>query len=94
MSKITEMAKKYRLPEKTTEESLPCGQFQKVLRFGNRILVARYFYDPDGKAWVPAVYEFLDDNETSCEDIISLRWVGEERFEDDGHAIAWAMQNV
>jgi len=94
MSKMTDLARTYRLPTKTTEEDLPYGQNQKVLRFGNRILVARYYYQPDGESWIAAVYEFLDDNETSCEDFIGLRWVGEERFKDDGHAIAWAMQNV
>lgn len=93
MSKLTELAKEYRLPWKSTPEDMEC-HWSTVLRYGNRILVAGQWYQPDGKNWMAAVYEFLNDNETSCEDIISLRWVSEERFEDDGHAIAWAMQNV
>jgi len=35
--------------------------------------------------------EFLDDDHT-CEGTIGLRAASEVEFEDDGHAIAWAMQ--
>ena len=38
-----------------------------------------------------ATYEFLDDDHT-CEGAIGLRAASEVEFEDDGHAIAWAMQ--
>ena len=36
-------------------------------------------------------YEFLTDD-TTCEGTIGLRAVSEVEFEDDGHAMAWAMQ--
>ena len=39
-----------------------------------------------------AVYEFLDDDH-SCEGTIGLAAVSDIEFEDDGHAIAWAMKN-
>ena len=93
MSKMTEMAREYRLPLKSTQEDLECF-WSTVLRYGNRILLAGHFYNPDGKSWIAAVYEFLDDNETGIEDAIGLREVAEERFEDNGHAIAWAIQNA
>lgn len=93
MANMIELAKKYRFPIKSTEEDLD-GSWSTVLRYGNRILVAGYYYSPDGKSWTAAVYEFLDDNETSCEDSIGLREVAGERFEDNGHAIAWAIQNA
>ena len=35
--------------------------------------------------------EFLTDNHTS-EGVIGLKAASEVAFEDDGHAIAWAMQ--
>ncbi|MBO7663424.1 MAG: hypothetical protein J6U01_08630, partial [Clostridia bacterium] len=52
------------------------------------------WYNPDGKSWIAAVYEFLDDNATDCEDFIGIREVAEERFTDNGHAIAWAIRNA
>lgn len=93
MSKMVEMAWKYRLPTKSTPEYLAIS-WNTVLKYGDRILLAGYWHNPDGKSWFAAVYEFLDDNATDTEDMIGLRWVGEERFEDEGHAIAWAMQNA
>jgi hypothetical protein len=90
---MVELAWKYRLPTKSTPEDL-ASSWRTVLKYGDRILLAGYWHNPDGKSWFAAVYEFLDDNATDAEDMIGLRWVGEERFEDEGHAIAWAMQNA
>ena len=93
MSKLIELAKEYRLPLKSTPEDLECD-WDTVLLYGKRILLAGYWYHPDGKSWIAVVYEFLDDNETGCEDFIGIREVAEERFEDNGHAIAWAIQHA
>ena len=93
MSKMIEMAKEYRLPLKSTPEDLECD-WETVLRYGDRILLAGHWYNPDGKSWIAAVYEFLDDNATDCEDFIGIREVAEERFTDNGHAIAWAIRNA
>lgn len=87
------MAREYRLPLKSTPEDLE-RDWETVLRYGNRILLAGHWYNPDGKSWIAAVYEFLDDNETSAEDFIGIREVSAERFTDNGHAIAWAIQNA
>lgn len=44
-------------------------------------------------AYFAATYEYLEDEEThDCESTIGLRAVSEVEFEDDGHAMAWAMQ--
>lgn len=91
MSKMTELAEYYKLPNPTTPEDLEM-KWSKVLKFGDRILLAGYFYRPDGKSYFGAVYEFLDDNEQTYEDFMGLREVSEERFEDDGHAIEWALK--
>ena len=91
MSKMTELAEEYKLPNPATPEDLEM-RWGKVLRFGDRILLAGHFYNPDGKSYFGAVYEFLDDNEQTCEDFIGIREVSEERFEDDGHAIEWALK--
>ena len=92
MSKMTDTAQAYRIPLKATQEDLE-GRWKTVLRFGNRILLAGYFYNgPKKPSYFGACYEFLDDDETTCEDAIGLREVSGIEFEDEGHAIAWAMQ--
>ncbi len=54
--------------------------------------MAGYYYNGKGKPrYFGAVYEHLDDD-LSCEGVIGLRTASEVEFEDDGHAIAWAMQ--
>ena len=93
MSRMTELAKEYRLPMKATPEDLGCN-WETVLRYGDRILLAGHWYHPDGKSWIAAVYEFLDEDATDSEDFIGIREVAEERFTDNGHAIAWAIQNA
>jgi hypothetical protein len=56
------------------------------------VVIAGYFYNGQNKpCYFGATYEFLDDDHT-CEGTIGLRAASEVEFEDDGHAIAWAMQ--
>ncbi len=81
----------YKLQNPSTPEDLEC-KWDKVLTFGDKVLVAGYFYNGMGKpCYFGATYEFLEDNFT-CEGTVGLRAVSEVEFEDDGHAIAWAMQ--
>ena len=87
---ITEAMRTYRLPNPTTPEDLEC-RWSKVLTFGDKILLAGHYYNGKGKpCYFGATYEFLSDD-TSCEGTIGLRTVSEVAFEDDGHAIAWAL---
>ena len=95
---MMDRAKEYRLPVRTTPEDLE-SSWQMVLDFEKpdgqkRILLAGYFYNPDGNSWFAAVYEFTNDNETTCEDSIGIREISEERFSTNGNAIAWAIQNA
>ena len=91
--KITEAMKKYRLPNPTTPEDLEC-RWSKVLNFGDKVLLAGYYYNGRNKScYFGAVYEFLTDDH-SCEGTIGLCAVSEVEFEDDGHAIAWAMSQT
>ena len=87
---IENRAKEYRLPMTSTPENLEMS-FSKLLTFGNKVLVAGYFYTYKGNCYYGAAYEFTGSNHT-CEGEVKLTAVSEERFEDDGHAIAWAMQ--
>ena len=88
---INEAMKSLRLPNPTTPEDLEC-RFSKVLTFGDKVLLAGHYWGGKGKpSYFGAAYEFLTDD-TSCEGTIGLRAVSDVEFEDDGHAIAWAMQ--
>lgn len=88
---INEAMKKYRLPNTTTPEDLEC-RWSRILTFGDKIVMAGHFYNGMNKpCYFGAVYEFLTDDRT-CEGMIGLRAASGVEFEDDGHAIAWAMQ--
>jgi hypothetical protein len=90
---IEKAIKTYRLPNPTTPEDLESRwrDWSKVLTFGDKILLAGHYYNGRNKpCYFGAVYERLDDD-LSCEGTIGLRAASEVEFEDDGHAIAWAM---
>ncbi len=90
---INEAMRKYRLPNPTALEDLEC-RWSKVLNFGDKVLLAGYYYTGQNKpCYFGAVYEFLTDDH-SCEGTIGLCTVSEVEFEDDGHAIAWAMNQT
>lgn len=86
---INEAMRTYRLPNPTTPEDLET-RWSKVLNFGDRVLLAGYYYQHNKPCWFGAVYERLDDDMT-CEGAIGLREVSGVIHEDEGHAIAWAM---
>ena len=94
---INEGMKKYRLQNPTTSEALEMrfsGMDGKILNFGDRVLMAGYYWNGKGQpSYYAAVYEHLDDD-LSCEGAIGLRAVSEVEFTDDGHAIAWAMAHL
>ena len=90
MTNLEKAARTYRLPETTTPEKLACG-WSCTVNFGTRVLVAGYAYSHNAPCYYGAVYEHTDSN-LSCEGEIRLIAVSEERFEDNGHALAWAMQ--
>ena len=60
MKKTTaQKAATYRLPEATTPENLEMklmNNLGTILTFGDRILAAGYFYDPNGRSYYGAVY--------------------------------------
>ena len=90
---ITEAIKLYRLPSPTCREDLEC-YWSRILTFGDKLILAGYYYNGPGKpGYFGAVYEFLTDD-TSYDGAIGLCEVSEIEFEDDGHAIEWAMQNA
>ena len=90
MKTLTERANELRLPNPTCQEDLQC-RWSKLLNYGDKVIIAGYHYQGPGKpSYFGAVYEFLTDD-TSCEGAIGIREISEGYFEDDGHAIAWAI---
>ena len=95
MKKTTaQKAASYRLPETTTPEMLEVRLMNDrgtLLTFDDRILVAGYFYDPSGRCYFFFYYRLKNEFYT-CEGEIKLVSISDETFLDNGHAIAWAMQ--
>ena len=90
---INDAMRKYRLPNPTTPEDLEC-RWSRLLNFGDRVVIAGYYYNGQNKpCYFGAVYEFLSEDHT-CEGAIGLRDASEVEFEDDGHAIAWAISRA
>ena len=93
MSRLTERAKTYRLPNPSTPEDLEC-RWSKTLRFGDKVIMAGHYYNGRGKpSFFGAVYEFLTED-SGCEAEIGIREVSGVEFEDAGHAIEWAIRNA
>ena len=57
MSKMTERARTYRLPNPTTPEDLEC-RWSKTLRFGDKVILAGHYYNGTGKASHPTTARF------------------------------------
>jgi len=94
-SKTAAQAETYRLPTASTPENLETWLMHNngtILIFGDRILVAGYFYNPNGRSYFGATYRFATADHT-CEGQVELVSISEDTFEDNGHAIAWAMAN-
>ena len=88
---IKEAERTLRLPNPTTSEDLET-RWSKVLTFGDKVLLAGNYYNGKNQpSYFAAVYEHLDDD-LSCEGSIGLKTVSEVAFTDDGHAMAWALQ--
>ena len=89
MTNLEKNARTYRLPMTTTSENLGCS-WSTVIDFGNRVLLAGYYYMPKANSYFCAVYEHTTEDK-SCEGEIRLTAVSEELFEDAGHALQWGM---
>ena len=88
---IADAMRKFKLPNPSTQEDLE-SRLHKTLNFGDKVLLANYFYNGMNKpSYFGAAYEYLTDDHT-CEGAIGLAAVSDVEFEDDGHAITWAMQ--
>ena len=94
--KTAKKADAYGLHRITTPEVLEMRFIHgsgKTINFGDFTLVAGYYYKPNGGCYYGAVYRFNTKNHT-CEGKVELVSISEDTFEDDGHAIAWAISKV
>lgn len=92
-AKTAVKADTYRLQRTTTPEELEMKMMHNggaILTFGDRILIAGYYYNPNGRCYYGATYSFTTDDHT-IEGKIKLNSISDETFIDNGHAIAWAM---
>ena len=78
-------------PKTNTPEELQMV-YSCVITFGKQVLIAEHFYDWRSckDCYLAAVYEHTSDD-LSIEGEVRLVETSDEFFEDDGHAIAWAM---
>lgn len=88
---MTKKAQDYRLPETTTMETLEMS-WECILQFGDKVLLAGHYFGKGRDYWYGATYEFVTGDHT-CEGKIKLTAVSDELFEDNGHAIQWAMKH-
>ena len=90
MKNLEKLARTFRLPETTTPENLACN-WSTTLNFGDKVLLAGYYYNGrNANSYFAAIYTHTD-SDLSCEGEIRLTAVSEEMFEDNGHALAWGM---
>ena len=90
MKNLKDKAFTYRLPMISTPENLGMN-WSKILTFGNKVLVAGYYFNGRHENnYYSAIFEFTTQDHT-CEGEITLTSISDEFFEDDGHAIAWAI---
>lgn len=94
--KTAQKADAYGLQRITTPEMLEMRFSHgsgKTINFGDFTLVAGYSYKPDGRCYYGVVYRFITADH-SCEGKVELISISDDTFEDDGHAIAWAINKV
>lgn len=93
MTDLEKKADKYRLNLTTTPEHIKVDFFTcdaVFLDFRDKILMSCYTWK-NKTGYYAAIYQFTTDNH-DCDGIIELVKVSDELFEDNGHAIEWALK--
>ena len=95
MTDLGRKADAYHLDLVTTPEHIEEKFFTSdvvFLNFGNKILMSKYCYTWKNEiGYCAAIYQFTTENH-DCEGTIELVKVSDELFEDNGHAIEWAVK--
>ena len=88
---MKDLAREYRLPEKSTPEQLEVSGL-KTIDYGCETICLGYYYSPDGKSYYAATYAFTGKGKHTCEDECILKYITPERYEDEGHALKAEIQ--
>lgn len=92
MQEIEMTHETFRLLTIATQERLE-ERFHVVVKFGDLVILAGHYYTGEhSPSWYSAVYRFTGPGR-SCEDTIALCRLSDQFFEDEGHALQWAMKN-
>ena len=92
MEKLEMTQETFHLLTIATQERLE-ERFHVVVKFGDRVILAGHYYTGEhSPSWYSAVYRFTGPGR-SCEDTIALWRISDQFFEDEGHALQWAMKN-
>ena len=95
MTDLERKAVEYHLDLLTTPERIGVKFFTAqavLLDFGNKVLMSKYCYTWKNEiGYCGAIYRFITENH-DCDGTIELVKVSDEFFEDNGHAIEWALK--
>ena len=87
---FSENVSKFRLPCHATEEELS-DSWNHVIRFGNNVIVAGYYFNGSGAPSYFACFYECTEKEFSCEAMLECVWCSDVQYEDAGHAIKGAL---
>ena len=89
---VERAAVKYRIPNYTTKELIEgCGS--SAIVYGDCVIIAGYYgARAEGGYWA-AVYRHIDED-LSREGTLEMQFASAPEFDDDGHAIEWAINRI
>jgi hypothetical protein len=82
-----ERARKLKMPVETSMSYLE-NNWDKVIPYGDLLIVAGYAGEMSGNNVFVAVYQVLD------YETVVMEKISPQLFEDEGHAIRWAFENI
>lgn len=98
MAALDKRRKELRLRWRETPESLDrlvLHEGATTVLYGDKILLAGWNFNGIGEpSWYGAVYETLGDEYQGPETDLGLAAISPGFFEDDGHAIEWAINAI
>lgn len=101
MTALTQRRQELHLEWRETPERLISKAMHEgcsIMRYGQHYLMTGWndleYWRPEEERWYAAVYEQLDDEEMGPETDLALVEISPEFFQDEGHAIEWAINAI
>lgn len=84
------------LRDRETLEALENNKYNEALLvYGDTVLMSGFYWNgPHRPAYYAAIYETIYDHRVEAESDLELIAVSPEFFEDNGHAIEWAINYI